>query len=289
MNRLITLAGTFAVVLVLGAFGSPSVSDAAGPSAQVAYVYDYNLDTGACPGELGGCFFDIFFSAVNGTHAFSPYTYTGVAPSVTLTNVDIGISGLNGTGTLTGYDTVVLYDTCHIGTQTTAMGKINAFLDNGGKVLIFNADGCSAARPYGPASYLGFRFPFTTSEPVAPGPQGVYTLVVPNSLTTGVLAQASCSTTPCTIPGDAVGDASVFVTQDPAWCLSIAGTNMVPTTGPIQAYARTAHGLAIYDGEDFFSTNSAAAHFQDRVRQYAKADVGPGPSSLLRAARRWHH
>jgi hypothetical protein len=254
--RLAVLVLTFAtgalLLMLVAAAALPSVpAQAAGPSANVAYVFDFNIglgSTGSSPSS------DIFVNAVTpGSSPFSGGVYNGA----TFTNVPLSTI-VSGTLTSSTYDTVVLYETCTIGTHPAAMTEINAFLNSGHKVLIFTGDLCAGVIPgFGVADFSGFQFPFTTSDP---GPFGYhlgnYTFVEANTLTTtpNLLPQPCPANPLCAIPGDAVGDASVMVTQDPAWCLSIKGINHTGTDGPIEAYARpSGGGLAIYNGEDFWA------------------------------------
>ena len=255
-------------------------------SSNVAYVFDDSIfpcgSTGcgindtAGPGAGGS----IFVNGVDGTAPGTGNTgmYTAVnggvnAVSVNLTNVPTSTISSNANA-LSGFDTAIAYQTCAIGTQPAVMGALNQFVQNGGKLMIFDADGCSNA--LGTADWSGFLFPFTTNNPGPQGASGTYDNVIPSDLTTGLSAGP--------VPQDAMGDANVFVTHSSSWFESITGTN-VNTSGIVQAYARTSSGgIAIYEGEDFWFTDSPEAHlqlvFDNELNLAWSPDNLPGSSTI---------
>ena len=235
-------------------------------SSNVAYVFDDSLfpcgssGCGMNDGSGLGSSASIFNNAVNanGT-AFSGSgntgTYTpanGGGAMVNLTNVPTSTLNANANA-LSGFDTAIVYQTCAIGTQPTAMAAINQFLQNGGKVMIFDGDACSNIAK-GTADWSSFVFPFTTNNPGPQGASGSYTHVVSSPLTTGLTTGAQS--------GDSMGDANVFTTRNASWFESISGNN-INTNGIVQAYARTSSGgIAIYEGEDFWFTFGVDPHLQ---------------------------
>jgi hypothetical protein len=215
----------------------------------VAYITDFgggladpNPPNPSPPGS------SIFTDAITGSPLPNGGTYNGA------TFVDVPISAIdaNPATALSGFDTAILFQVCTIGSHPTAMGAINSFLAGGGKVMIFDADGCSTNTAGGAigitADYSGFLFPFTTDSPGPLGAQNQpYTFEEANSLTAGLPPVG----TP--IPDDAIGDGNVFVSHVGGWCQSLQGQNVNGVNSIIEAYARTASGgLVIYEGEDFW-------------------------------------
>src|SRR5262249_56858134 len=84
---------------------------------------------------------------------------------------------------LTGFDTVILYQVCGIGDLPNTRNAISAFLDGGGKLLIFDGDRCSSldgsAAMYG--DFVAFAFAANRLGPN--GTLGAYTNVQPSTLT----------------------------------------------------------------------------------------------------------
>ncbi|HEX4701039.1 MAG TPA: Ig-like domain-containing protein [Pseudonocardiaceae bacterium] len=157
---------------------------------------------------------------------------------------------------MNGFDTIVLYEVCDINAHRAAETAINAFLENGGKVMIFDADRCSDnVAVNGAADYSGFLFPFTTDSPGPGGSGGSYGFIEPSTLTNLVTAPG--------VGEDALADANTFTRNAGGWCSSITATNSRGNTGNVEAYARTTNGgLAIYDGEDFWRTTGPSGHLK---------------------------
>jgi hypothetical protein len=242
----LALLATLAIVGVLpGSAGAATTHN-------VAYITDFGLGLSdpnpPNPSQPGS---SIFTNAILGSPLSSPGTYNGA------TFVDVPISTIDSSPStaLSGFDTAILYEVCTIGSHPAAMGAINTFLANGGKVLIFDADGCSTNTAGGGlgivADYSGFLFPFATNSPGPLGAQNfAYTFEEANTLTSGLPGVG------VPIGDDAIGDGNVFTTHAGAWCVSLQGSNAVGAGGDIEAYARTAGGgLAIYEGEDFWFTD----------------------------------
>jgi hypothetical protein len=252
------LATSIAMVAVTGCSGrmtSVGVAQSAiSSSHQAAYVFDPGIsalgisDPNGPPFNFPGA--SIFTNAINGT----PLPNGGVYNGVTFTNVSIGDLDTNPATGLSGFDTAVLYQICGIGGHPAAMSAINAFLDAGNKVMIFDADAC-ANGVRGQPDWSGFRFPFATSNPGPRGAEGSYTEVEPSSLTTGLAVGPQ--------EGDSVGDANIFTSNAGGWCKSIKATNTLGANGFVEAYARTVSGgLAIYEGEDFWFSFQPTAHLK---------------------------
>ncbi len=224
-------------------------------TTKVAYVFDFGSGVSDPLGSSNGTVppgSSIFTNILTGGPLPNGGTYNGA----TFTNVPIATIDSNPTTALSGFDTVLLYEVCSIGTHPTALGAINQFLVSGGKVIILDADRCaSGPTAAGPADWSGFHFPFVTTGPGPTGGSGSYTFIEPSTLTAGLANP---------VPNDAVADANVFTSAAGAWCTSITATNLIPKTGRVEAYARTASGgLAIYSGEDFWFTFDAAnAHLK---------------------------
>ena len=234
----------FTVAMLLGlALAALSPVAHAATSTKVAYVTDFGAGVNdAAFAPSGGS--SIFTNAVGGVPLPNGGTYNGA----TFTNVPIGAIDSSPATALAGYDTVLLYMVCSIGSHPIALGAINAFLTAGGKVMIFDSDAC-APSAHGASNWSGFLFPFTTTSPGPVGLAGNYLAVVPSTLTTGLVVGAQ--------PADAVGDANVFTSFKGPWCVSITGQSDIAGQPPgfVEAYARTpAGGLVIYEGEDFWFT-----------------------------------
>ncbi len=223
-------------------------------SKNVAYVTDFG--TGLNDTE----YYSLFKDAVGNPSwgGVSPGTgNTGTFAGVNFTSVPVSNIDAAPTTALKGFDTVVLYEVCDIGSHPKTLSAINDFLTAGGKVMIYDSDACHGtylgSNPSGSADYSGFLFPFTTSSPGPLGDSGSYSVIQASSLTAGLTVGLQ--------PYDAVGDANIFTTFNGSWCGSITATNALDTTGYVQAYAETgAGGLAIYNGEDNFDTDSPSNH-----------------------------
>lgn len=251
IKRRVAVAAAVLSAVVCAGLLVPAAT-AASTTHRVAYITDFGLGLSdpnpPNPSQPGS---SIFTNAITGSPLASGGTYNGA------TFVDVPLSTIDASPAtaLNGFDTAILYEACTIGSHPAAVGAINSFLANGGKVMIFDADGCSTNTSGGglgvTADYSGFLFPFATSSPGPLGAQSFpYTFEEANTLTAGLPAPG------VPIGDDAVGDGNVFTTHAGAWCVSLQGSNAVGAGGDIEAYARTAGGgLAIYEGEDFWFTD----------------------------------
>lgn len=256
-SRLLTAATAMltltASVLAVQA-ARPQHARAATGTSKVAYVFDF----GAGVNDTAFTGSSIFTNAVTGSAPGSGAgaTYNGVG----FTNVPVSTVDGAGDAAFNGYDTVLMYEVCDIASHPATLHAVNSFLENGGKVMIFDGDRCSGYGPgAGPATYSGFEFPFTTD---APGPKGglgfSYTFVETSSLTDSI----KVGDVP---PGDEVGDANVFTGQSGGWCTALQSSNADGAhPGNVEAYARTVNGgLAIWNGEDFWYTDGANSHLKE--------------------------
>jgi Bacterial Ig-like domain (group 1) len=246
-------AARFLILVMLLGLAVVGFSPAAHASTttHVAYITDFGagLSDPVSPPAVPGS--SIFNNAITG----SPLPNNGVYHGATFTDVPLSTIDANPAILTTGgFDTLLLYETCTIGSplHLNARKAINAFFANGGKVMIFDADACSTAfNGLGVADWSGFLFPFKTTAPGPLGQTGSYLVVIPSTLTAGLVVGPQ--------PSDAVGDANVFTSSAPEWCVSIVAQSNAPppnnVPGFVEAYARTpAGGLAIYEGEDFWFT-----------------------------------
>ncbi len=245
-----------AIVLIFGTL-TPNTNHnafALTHSIHVAYITDFGagISDGAGPGAGSS----ILRNAVNGIPILSGGIYTTPAPSsnaVTITDVSVSTVDAGGVGAIAGFDTVMLYMVCDIGSHPGLMTALNSYLTSGlGKVVIFDGDRCSPIAA-GSAVYSTFLFPFTSSNPGPGGFAGPITFVetesVPATLTRGV------SLGPLPGLNDAIGDSNTFTTFDPNWCDAISGTNGLAVSGIQVGYARTStNGLVIYNGQDTWFT-----------------------------------
>lgn len=145
---------------------------------------------------------------------------------------------------------------CSIGapSNSAALGAINAFLNNAGKVIILDADRCAPGEGGAP-DYSNFVLPFQSSNPGPQGASGPYTFIEPSTLTAGLSLGTQA--------GDAVGDANIMTTRDPRWFEAVAGTNVSATSGPVMAYGRApGGGEVLFEGEDFWFTFGADPHLK---------------------------
>lgn len=152
---------------------------------------------------------------------------------------------------LARFDTVALIQACDVNTVLTAQQKADllAFVGAGHKLIIWDSE-CDEPVP----DYSWLPFPFTSSNPGAQGAPAAcedLTIVEENSLSCTSPGQP-CFVDTCTIgpETDAVGDMNVMITGVAGWCIDMVGTNVLGTTGPVQAYAQLGKGLVIWNGLD---------------------------------------
>jgi hypothetical protein len=257
-RALAALAATLALTASVFAAQAarPPHAQAATGTSKVAYVYDFGagVNDTAFPGS------SIFTNAVTGSAPGSGHsaTYNGA------TFTDVPVSAVDGAGdaAFNGYDTVLMYEVCDIASHPATLHAVNSFLENGGKVMIFDGDRCSNNFPGttgGAADYSGFAFPFTTDAPGPHGGTNISYFFVESSSLTDSIAKGDVP------PGDTLGDANVFTGQSGGWCTALQASNFDGVhPGNVEAYARTINGgLAIWNGEDFWFTDGADAHMKE--------------------------
>lgn len=228
-------------------------------SKNVAYVYDFGAGINDTAGPGSGS--SLFVNAV-GDPSWGGVPIgtgdTGTFGGVNFTDVPASTVEANPDNAFDGFDTIVLYEVCDLTAYPSLATAVNNFLLDGGKVIIFTADGCASNGLGLVPNYSTFLFPFTSSNPGPEGASGSYTSIEPSSLTAGLAVGPQ--------PYDAIGDANIFSSYNGNWCDSIDATNVLGTSGYVQAYASTeSGGLAIYDGEDVWFTDQPSNHLAQIV------------------------
>jgi len=137
---------------------------------------------------------------------------------------------------------------------------INNFVNNGGKLIIYDSDGTQSN------DYSWLIRPFTTAAacPNCGLPDGTLTIVEDNTLGSNIASQPSFVKAADIPPNtDAVGDANVITTNDPAWFGHMKATNARNQTGWTHAYAEppSRNGVLVYNGldTDFIRSTSWSA------------------------------
>ena len=161
---------------------------------------------------------------------------------------------------LPGFDTVALNGICDIGSNlflgnATFRGRVQDFVVRGGKLIIWDSE-CPTT------DYSKFFLPFSTNNPGALGASGTLLDVEENSLSSGIATSPAFVNVGLISTGtDAVGDANVFLTFDPNWCVDMTARNaVIPEFKPVHTYAVLGRGLLIYSGldRDAMQANAAA-------------------------------
>ncbi|MGI9023560.1 MAG: Ig-like domain-containing protein [Acidimicrobiales bacterium] len=138
---------------------------------------------------------------------------------------------------------------CDTASLTAAQKADLVSFASGGKKLVIYDSECDTG------DYSWLPFPFTTSNPGAAGATGTFTIVENNTLASADPADSHYIDAALLQSGtDAVGDANVFTTFDPNWCVADSATNTLGVNGPVHTYARVGPaatgGLLIYNGLD---------------------------------------
>lgn len=242
---------------------APSVNDvfapqlATFPPANVAMIGGSALNTNPYCGSsgsfanvmgatYGGCLPVAGHAALAGFN-FTPFP-PGAVTSGSLASFDIAV--LNMASSALACNAANL--------PTPAKAEIIAVAQAGKKVLIFDSE-CSVGGTG--LDYSWLPYPFATANPGALGARGTLTIVEENTLSTNAPGPYYINAGYLGSSTDAVGDMNVMTTQDPAWCVDMAGTNARGVTGAVHTYANfptgTDQGLFIYNGldMDFLSFN----------------------------------
>jgi len=172
---------------------------------------------------------------------------TGAFTSFNFTNMPVGdVSLVN----LAGFDTVLLNMhssgmNCNSGSLAASQqADLVSFVSQGGKLIIYDSE-CSAV------DYSWLPYPFTTTNPGALGATGTLVIEEETDLArSNPVSQQFIDTTLLATQTDAAGDMNVMRTRDAHWCLSMTGTNAIPATGPVLAYAGLGPGLIVWNGLD---------------------------------------
>jgi len=233
----------FALILIalstLIALGNPSAvaTPHPGQSKNVAIIGSPSLTTSATGNPL----------PISGPAGeLGDFTFTNLAP------------GSVSTASLAPFDTVVLNVASAEMNCTTATLSASAktalvsFVGSGKKMIIYDSE-CTPS-----VDYTWLPFPFTTNNPGQAGAHGTLTIVEENLLSTSDPADPHfIDAAFLGSNADAAGDANVFVTKDPHWCVDMSATNLTGVTGAAHTYAKypagTDTGLFIYNGLDLDS------------------------------------
>lgn len=162
---------------------------------------------------------------------------------------------------LAAYDTVLLNMAssglnCDTANLTPAQkADLVSFAAGGKKLVIYDSE-CATA------DYSWLPFPFTTSNPGASGATGTFSIVESDTLASADPADSHyIDAAQLQTATDAVGDANVFTTFDPNWCVADSATNVLGVHGPVHTYARvgpaSGGGLLIYNGLDIDDMDSS--------------------------------
>lgn len=162
---------------------------------------------------------------------------------------EIGASLLD-SSLLTSASALILNGLCDSGDLLNAAQDdlIERWVQDGHKLLIYDADMCSK-----PTHYAMLPYDFNSDNPGAQGAKGDRLIEVEND-SLGTLDKSdeahyfdprSYSQNP-----NQLGDANTVTTHDPHWCGHLFGTNVNKVNGFMQAYALYGKGLIIFDGFD---------------------------------------
>ena len=177
---------------------------------------------------------------------------TGAGYSVTF----MAAGSVTGASSFTGYDTIVLWEYCGVGSSATVQNALISFLQGGGKLIIWDSDACNSvdgtAADYSWLSGLGASF--ATNSPGQTGSfGGSLTVKESNNFLTGITSSDLNTLVTTT---DAVGDLNVITTKSSTWCATLEGTNINQASGFADAYTApgaltgAANAIIVYDGLD---------------------------------------
>ncbi len=236
MKKLIVLALAFLVALLIVAPGKQnSVEAVMVSSSNVALV------PGPCGAFSGaGCMPTSGFSG-------------GYAPSFT------NVATSNLPNVISNYDTVVLLQICNIGSwlgDSTWRDALDSWIQAGGKLIIYDSDACGTLT----LDYSNFVFPFSTNNPCQCGSNlGTLEIVEDNTLSSNdPTSPYYIDVAPIEQNTDAVGDASVMLTQDSHWKGDMKAKNTLGFEGFTHTYGEYGSGLIIYNGLDSDNIGSSS-------------------------------
>jgi hypothetical protein len=237
-------------------------------SAHVAYVTDASCGAGGGGVEdnrSAGC--SIFTNAITGKALIDGDNYTTLAGNaVRFKDVSVGTIDASGLGSLSGYDTVMLYQVCDIANHPNLVKALNTYLSNGlGKVVIYDGDDCSPNNNNETTpDYSKFLFPFKSNNP-GPGHLGGNLTLVENEPSAALTRNVSIGASGA---GDTLGDANTLTSNTGGWCAAVTGMNANGKAGIQVGYHSTPNGgLVIYDGQDSWLTdvNTLARQIFDNI------------------------
>ena len=218
-----------------------------------------NHPTGVGTADVTSSEVSLFTRALTTTCTRSTHSCTATigGNSVTFTDLEANDATIGTDLNTTAYDTAILYQLCSFGSSghSALRTAVNNFVQNGGKVIIFDADGC-APHDIGNSDYSAFVQPFKVNSVGANGDHEPLTYVEPgDSLVTGACtATSTCNGS----DGDEVGDSNVFTSAASSWCIAAKAKNGNGVEGVLMGYAsQAAHGgggLSIYIGTDTWFT-----------------------------------
>lgn len=183
----------------------------------------------------------------------------GVFPTSAITGAGYSVtfkaaSTVNSLADLGGADTVVFWEFCTIGSYGNTQNAIISFLQNGGKLIIWDSDACSSPN-YSFLSAVGAQF--TISSPGQTGSSGgSLTINENNDFLLGPPAITAADLNTLVTSSDAVGDLNVIASSSPSWCATLTGTNIRGGTGFADAYTAPSSltgapsGMIVWDGLD---------------------------------------
>lgn len=145
---------------------------------------------------------------------------------------------------------VIFNGLCNAGDVISAeQGQmISQWVQNGHKLLIYDADMCG-----NPTQYAMLPYQFKSDNPGAQGAKGDRLIQVEdNTLGTADKSDKTHYFDPLVYAQNPnqLGDANTVTTQDPHWCGHLFGTNVHHVNGFMQMYANYGKGVIIYDGFD---------------------------------------
>jgi outer membrane protein OmpA-like peptidoglycan-associated protein len=155
---------------------------------------------------------------------------------------------------LAGVDSVVFDSACWIGLELAPWQSdaILAFIQAGHKLIIHDADRCSAS------NYSFLPYPPVLSANGRLGQKsGRLTLVESDTLGADESDPRHFLDTSAFLANQfqQLGDSDILASTDPHWCGHLLTTNGQGRSGYVQAYAHYGAGLVIYDGLDYDNAN----------------------------------
>lgn len=248
LGRTASVLAAFLLVLALGLAERPVLAASHLTSTNVALIPNNNGS--GFGGGGAGTFNPAWFPGM---------TFTTVNPAAAVTPAS-----------LAPYDTVLIWQFCTIGSFPAFTSNLVAWVQStGGKVIIWDADSCSASTSYAWLVSLGATFDRFAPNQIG-GSGGTLVILEDNGL------GSPNSLSPFFINGpliaantDAISDLTVVNenTISPLWCGNMRGTNGLNQSGFAHMYTKVGalvgapDGFIIYSGldTDFISTPGATA------------------------------